>query len=207
MATQSLLPSEVSLRLGQRISSDLPSVTERYFKPRFLLDASGQKGEDQCALFHSNRIVLVTLAPSHPILREGKTATKVNFQVNEKLNRLSNQVSGKWKRGGQKLQKESAMCIVSCADGSEYTLVSTVPGALMEVNDRLTTAPELLTQKPWSSGYIAIVLPPMKLDTMLLDTMVSPDSYVQQRQDSIPDRYLTAEKMPDLPATPLLDDV
>lgn len=39
------------------------------------------------------------------------------------------------------------MCIVSCADGSEYTLVSTVPGALMEVNDRLTTAPELLTQK------------------------------------------------------------
>ncbi|EEC04265.1 hypothetical protein IscW_ISCW003202 [Ixodes scapularis] len=60
---------------------------------------------------------------------------------------------------------------------------------------------------PWSSGYIAIVLPPMKLDTMLLDTMVSPDSYVQQRRDSIPDRYLTAEKMPDLPATPLLDDV
>ncbi|CAN7940164.1 unnamed protein product, partial [Ixodes hexagonus] len=150
MDSQVLLSNEVSLQLGQRVSSEFPSVTERYYKPRFLLDASGQKGEDQCALFHSNRIVLVTLAPSHPILREGKTVSKVDFQVNEKLNRLSNHVSGKWKRGGQKLQKESAMCVVSCSDGSKYTLVSTVPGTLMEANQRLTTAPELLTHKVMS---------------------------------------------------------
>lgn len=159
------------------------------------IDANGKKGHDQCALFHSNRIVLVTLAPSHPIIREKKTVTKVDYQVNEKLNRLNNQVSGKWKKGGQKLQKESALCIVTCSDGEIYTITSTVPGSLIEVNDHLTTSPELLTEKPWSSGYIAIVLPPLKLDTVLLDTMTSPEAYVAARRELIPMCYISDEEM------------
>lgn len=140
-------PASLSLKLGHRISQGFPSVTERYYKPRFLLDANGIEGHDQCALFHSNRIVLVTLAPSHPILRERKVVAKVSYQVNEKLNRLDNQVSGKWKRGGQKLLKESALCIVTCQGGETYTVTSMVPGSLVEVNDHLTTSPELLTEK------------------------------------------------------------
>ncbi|KAL3209032.1 hypothetical protein MRX96_009553 [Rhipicephalus microplus] len=179
-------PQKQSLKLCDRISKSFPSVTERYFKPRFHLDANKKEGHDQCALFHSNRIVLVTLAPSHPIIREKKTVVKVDYQVNEKLNRLNNQVSGKWKKGGQKLQKESPLCIVTCSDGEIYTVISTVPGSLIEVNDHLSTSPDLLTKKPWSSGYIAIVLPPLKMDTMLLDTMMSPEAYVAARRELIP---------------------
>uniref|UniRef100_A0A224YZN5 Protein Abitram n=1 Tax=Rhipicephalus zambeziensis TaxID=60191 RepID=A0A224YZN5_9ACAR len=188
-------PQKQSLKLCDRISKSFPSVTERYFKPRFQLDANGKEGHDQCALFHSNRIVLVTLAPSHPIIREKKTVTKVDYQVNEKLNRLNNQVSGKWKKGGQKLQNESALCIVTCSDGEIYTVTSTVPGSLIEVNDHLTTSPELLTQKPWSSGYIAIVLPPLKMDTKLLDNMMSPEAYVAARRELIPTCYISDEEM------------
>ncbi|XP_077514938.1 protein Abitram isoform X3 [Amblyomma americanum] len=199
-------PTSLSLRLGNRISKSFPSVTERYYKPRFLLDANGQKGHDQCALFHSNRIVLITLAPSHPILKENKAVTKVDYQVNEKLNRLNNQVSGKWKKGGQKLQKESALCIVTCSDGQTYTIVSTVPGSLIEVNEHLTTSPERLTEKTWSSGYIAIVLPPLKMDTMLLDTMTSPEDYVKARRDVIPKCYITDEETFVDPQCPIVEE-
>ncbi|XP_077514937.1 protein Abitram isoform X2 [Amblyomma americanum] len=169
-------------------------------------DANGQKGHDQCALFHSNRIVLITLAPSHPILKENKAVTKVDYQVNEKLNRLNNQVSGKWKKGGQKLQKESALCIVTCSDGQTYTIVSTVPGSLIEVNEHLTTSPERLTEKTWSSGYIAIVLPPLKMDTMLLDTMTSPEDYVKARRDVIPKCYITDEETFVDPQCPIVEE-
>ncbi|XP_077556966.1 protein Abitram isoform X2 [Haemaphysalis longicornis] len=200
-------PASLSLKLGHRISQGFLSVTERYYKPRFLLDANGIEGHDQCALFHSNRIVLVTLAPSHPILRERKVVAKVSYQVNEKLNRLDNQVSGKWKRGGQKLLKESALCIVTCQGGETYTVTSMVPGSLVEVNDHLTTSPELLTEKPWSRGYIAVVLPPMKLDTALLGAMLSPEAYVEARRAAIPECYVTdAETLPDMQPPLVADD-
>ncbi|XP_064455962.1 protein Abitram-like [Ornithodoros turicata] len=190
-------PESLYLRLSNSLRDTLPSVTERYYKPRFKYDANGNAGEDQCILFHSNRIALVTLAPSHPILSQKKEVTKVDFQVNTKLNRLSNYVYGKHKKGAQRLQRTSALCIISCSDGSQYTIVSVVPGKLIEVNERLTECPELVVKKPWSSGYIAIVLPPMNMDVYLLETLTSPQDYIKVRSGTIPEGYLTTEAVPE----------
>jgi len=44
------------------------------------------------------RLCLVTLAPSHSILREKKNVQSVSFQVDKKRNRLESQASGKNKR-------------------------------------------------------------------------------------------------------------
>lgn len=55
MEPEEISMSGLALQLGNRIRESFPNVTERYYKPRFLLDASGNKGEDQCTLFHSNR--------------------------------------------------------------------------------------------------------------------------------------------------------
>eukprot|EP00058_Branchiostoma_floridae_P013972 XP_002599460.1 hypothetical protein BRAFLDRAFT_81039 [Branchiostoma floridae] len=45
-----------------------------------------------------SRVCIVTLAASHPLMADGKTVARVDFQVTEKVNRLDNKVIGKGKR-------------------------------------------------------------------------------------------------------------
>jgi hypothetical protein len=134
------------------------SVTQRYYTPRFCVDGEG-KGEDHLVLFHSNRICLITLAPSHPILKGKKDISKINFQVSANVDRLKNKVSGKGKHGAQFLQPNSPLCYIECEDGSKYTVRSCIQGKLVEMNDALIENPKLLLEKPDAEGYIAIVLP------------------------------------------------
>ncbi|XP_013385567.1 protein Simiate [Lingula anatina] len=136
-----------------------PSVVERYFTPRYKPDVKKVPGEDQCVLVHSNRICVVTVARCHPILSQHKTVCAVNFQVDKKTNRMDNKVTGKGKKGGQWLTELSALCHVTCSDQSTYTLYSCIRGHLVEINENLVRTPGLLTQKPDTDGYIAIVLP------------------------------------------------
>lgn len=137
-----------------RIHSSIPSVTERYFKTKVIPD------KNQCVLIHSNRLCLITIAPTHPILLEGKQIESINFETAGKKSRLNNKVSGKFKRGGQKLKENSIICIIKTADGCEYTIYSCVTGTLVEVNERLLEDPNLLKDKPYAEGYIGIILPP-----------------------------------------------
>lgn len=130
------------------------SVTERYFTPKMIDEYH------QCVLKHSNRLSIITIAPSHPILAKNLTVMSVHFDSTGNENRLCNKVSGKFKKGGQRLKKESVLCTVKCSDECEYTLYSCIPGTLVEVNQRLIENPSLLTEKPWSDGYIGIILPP-----------------------------------------------
>lgn len=134
------------------------SVVDRYFTKRYVTDINKKEGEDQCILMHSNRICVITLAPSHPILMEGKSVMNVNFKVNAHMDRLDNKVTGKAKKGAQMLDSRSLLCFVTCTDGSTYTLRSCIKGGLIEANDQLVDHPELLTQKSSTDGYIAIIL-------------------------------------------------
>ncbi|XP_069680418.1 protein Abitram [Periplaneta americana] len=138
---------------------ELQSVTERYYTPRFCVGREEKEGEDHCILFHSNRICLVTLAASHPVLREKKEISKIDFQVSANVDRLKNKVSGKGKHGAQFLQINSPLCYIECTDNSKYTVQSCIKGKLVEINDALIENPKLLIEKPDAEGYIAIVLP------------------------------------------------
>ncbi|GFT91925.1 protein Abitram [Nephila pilipes] len=137
-----------------RIEPSYLSVTERYFKTRII------PAYDECVLTHSNRLCLITLAPTHPILKENIDVVSVNFGPVGQINRLSNKVSGKFKRGGQRLNEKSVLCSVKCSNDCEYTIYSCISGSLVEVNERLLDNPKLLKEKPWSEGFIGIILPP-----------------------------------------------
>ncbi|XP_063232961.1 protein Abitram [Bacillus rossius redtenbacheri] len=138
------------------------TVTERYFVPRYCVDPNGRQGEDLCVLYHSNKICLVTLAPSHPVVSEQKRVVKVDFDVSGKLNRLENKATGKGKKGAQFLQAMSVLCVVECDDGSRYKVFSCLTGKLVEVNERLVEQPQLVAERPQSEGFVAIVLPNFK---------------------------------------------
>lgn len=137
-----------------RIDSSFPCVTERYFKPRIIPE------NDQCILVHSNRLCLISIAPTHQIFSKNLEIESVDFETVARKNRLNNKVSGKFKRGGQKLKEKSIICVVKTCDGQEYIIYSCVCGTLVEVNEKLIEEPNLLRDKPWSDGYIAIILPP-----------------------------------------------
>lgn len=158
------------------------SMTERYFTPRFVLNASGIEGEDHCVLFHSNKICIVTLAPSHPVLAQQKTVTKLDFQVSTKVDRSKNKVSGKGKHGAQFLQTNSTLCFVECSDGSRYSVCSCVQGKLVEVNENLLTSPGLLTSHPTAEGYIAIVLPNIGKSGKHKDELMTQEEYEKTRK-------------------------
>ncbi|KAK7871184.1 hypothetical protein R5R35_002421 [Gryllus longicercus] len=72
---------------------------------------------------------------------------------------MKNKVSGKSKHGAQCLQSSSPLCFIECEDGSKYTVKSCLKGKLVEMNDNLVDNPNLLVTKPYTEGYIAIVLP------------------------------------------------
>uniref|UniRef100_A0A6G1SP89 Protein Abitram n=1 Tax=Aceria tosichella TaxID=561515 RepID=A0A6G1SP89_9ACAR len=145
-----------------RIIKDYPTPTERYYDIRLVASSRqnyfGEVG-DQCVMFHSNKLCLVTLAPTHPVIAEDKTISKIDFKFegDEKIDRLASQAKGKRKRGGQKLRKNSPICSVSCTDGSKYIVISCVSSRLVEVNTKIMSDPDLIKRRPLSEGYIAII--------------------------------------------------
>lgn len=148
-----------------RILNNYPTPSERYYDIRIIngQDRRSFFGEvgDQCLMFHSNKICLITLAPSHPILAENKTILRVEhtFEGYEKIDRLSSQPIGKSKKGCQKLQKNSPICSLICTDGSKYIVTACIGSKLIEVNQEICNSPELIKEKPLSDGFIAIIQP------------------------------------------------
>jgi len=91
---------------------DYQTVTERYYTNLYKLDTDREKQHDILVLNHSNKICLITLAPSHPILANKLKIKKVNFEVSKKVDRKSNKTQGKSKKGGQILEPTSVLAIV-----------------------------------------------------------------------------------------------
>lgn len=139
------------------INNDYKTVLQRYYTSMYCTNIQDNNIEHQCILFHSNRICLVTIAPSHPIIKENKTIEKIDFTT-ENVDRLKNKVSGKGKRGGQKLEPQSVLCRVECSDNTSYDILSCVKGKLIEINKNLTENPQLLVSKYNTYGHVAIVL-------------------------------------------------
>ncbi|XP_064648649.1 protein Abitram-like [Lineus longissimus] len=153
------------------------SVVERYYVPHYKIDVKMQKGEDMCVLSHSNRLCIITIAPSHPLLLNKKTVTKVDFQVKPGTNLLDNAPKGKYKRGGQGMHDTSRLCTVTCSDETEYIMHTCIRGKLIEVNDSLVENPNWLTEKHNSDGFIAIISPKPRFFKQEMETLLTKEQY------------------------------
>jgi len=151
-------------------------LLERYYTPRYRVDFE-QTGDDFCVLFHSNRICVITLAPSHTVLTQRKRVTQIVYDVSPNVDRRTNTVSGKGKRGAQVLTPSSVVCYLDCSDGSRYAVRSCVPGKLVEMNDQLTENPNLVTERPSDRGYLAIVLPTIQASGRYKEELLTEEQY------------------------------
>jgi len=159
-------------------SGYFPTVTDRYFIPYYKMDVQSL-GDDMCIWIHSNRICMLSLAPSHVILQDNKDIKKVNFKVSDKLDRSLNKVSGKSKHGAQPLQTNSNICTILCLDGQTYIIKCCIIGKLVEVNKALSEDPQLLKKPPHKGGYLAIILPHIKLLESLKQSLLTRDQYIE----------------------------
>lgn len=155
-----------------------PTVTDRYFTPYYKMNVQSI-GDDMCIWIHSNRICMLSLAPSHIILQGNKDIKTVDFRVSNKLDRSLNKVSGKGKHGAQPLQTNSNICTISCLDGQTYVIKCCMIGKLVEVNEALVKNPQLLTKPPHKGGYLAIILPNIKLLENLKQSLLTHDQYIE----------------------------
>lgn len=145
-----------------------------------------RSGEDTCVMMHSNRLCLIGLSYNHPIIKQNKTISKVNFELGPNCNRLENNVSGKGKRGAQILGKISAVCEVQCTDGSAYIVQAGVRGKLVEINERLLTTPQLAATHAQSEGFLAVILPKLHEAEYAVKTLMSRDQYHQFHENDKP---------------------
>ncbi|XP_052866213.1 protein Abitram [Anopheles cruzii] len=147
-----------------------PSIVDRFYT-KFYHVPSNKPDEPQQILFHSNRICLVGLAKEHAAFRKG--IRSVSFEVG-KLDRSENKVSGRKKNGGMVLQADSTLALITCEDNVVYKVRSCVQGKLIEVNNRITTEPEIMKI---DEGYIAIVMPKLEQCQAMKEKFLSPEAY------------------------------
>jgi len=107
----------------------------------------------------------------------GKTIKKIDFQVSENTDRLSNNMTGKGKRGAQIVQAGSTLCKVYCSDGEEHKILSAVPGKLVQMNNQLAKTPNIMLNKPDDVGFIAMVLPQKHKFEKIRDGLLTKEQY------------------------------
>lgn len=175
-------PIEESIDLSEPVRS----VSERYYTPFYRVDANRERRHDLCLLVHSNRIALITLAPSHPVLDQGLVVKSLDCTINKKLDRKNNKAVGKSKKGGQNLFKDSVLCHLETEDGSRYPVEAVCPGKLITMNRAVIAAPQLITTKPQAEGHIAILLPYLGQIQECKDSLLTQPAYTallqQERQ-------------------------
>lgn len=155
----------------------VPSVIDRYYTRWYRADVKGKPCEDHCILQHSNRICVITLAETHPILQNGRAIKSINYKISDGCSRLKNKVSGKSKRGGQFLTDFAPLCRITCTDDTEYTIISCIRGRLLEVNEIILETPSLLLEKPSTEGYIAVILPKFEESKSITENLLSREEF------------------------------
>ncbi|XP_065313620.1 protein Abitram-like isoform X1 [Gordionus sp. m RMFG-2023] len=137
---------------------NLSKLNEKYYTKIIDKDFIGN---DICLLKFSNKIIVITLAPSHPLIISDSKIKNIDFQISKKVNRLKNKVSGKGKKGAQVIKLNSLLCTIETEENI-YKIYPACEGKLIEINENLITNPDLLLQKPDKEGYIAIILPKLE---------------------------------------------
>ncbi|KAF0313775.1 Protein Simiate [Amphibalanus amphitrite] len=153
---------------------------ERYYECRYVLDRR-RPGHDYRLLFHSNGLIALMLAPSHPLVASGATVTGIDFQVTEHTNRLENKVSGKGKRGAQLVTGDAPLFSVTCADGERYVIPACVRGKLVQLNERLRAEPQLLVSDSGGAGFVALILPKLGTSRAQMAGTLQPAEYAARR--------------------------
>jgi hypothetical protein len=129
-----------------------------YLVPQYQLISPKNLFLTLCFLLCS--LCVVGVAPTHVLLQEGRKVVKVNFNVVQSS--LQSNKQRKRKKNVNRtpfVSSQSYLAEITCNDNTTYFVYSCLSGHLLELNENLTDKPHLVSEKPESEGYIAILVP------------------------------------------------
>jgi hypothetical protein len=138
-------------------------------------DADGTPGNDQYVHIQSNRVCIIGLAPSHPIIREQMHIKSVKFA--QSVHAI--EVSGKRKRGLVYVDHRTTLLTVHTVCGKTYGVRAGMRGDVMEVNSALLQLPDLLRSHPASAGHIAVLNLKLKSVLELHASLMPQEDYAE----------------------------
>ncbi|XP_050312921.1 protein Abitram [Anthonomus grandis grandis] len=133
---------------------------ERYYENKYCTAFNTpRKRHDTILRFHSNKLILISIAEGHDIFRNKKVIEKIDFTVNQ-VDRLNINVSGKKKTGAKTLKRGAVLCYLKCRGEDEpYPVYCALTSKLIEVNQLVVRDPQLLVKSYRELGYIAVLNP------------------------------------------------
>lgn len=159
-----------------------PSYIERYFTKYYKLNVKYPKN-DHLLLLHSNKVVICSLAPSHPILDK----TQFKIEKIEFIQQVNEEMSGKHKNNAKNLNVLQALCRITCIKlntepivSAKFTIYSCMNAKLIEINEKLLTEPELLQNKPETHGFLAILFPKLDDINKQLSDLLTESEYLKE---------------------------
>ncbi|KAG9415892.1 Mitochondrial inner membrane protease ATP23 [Aphanomyces cochlioides] len=153
------------------------TMVDRYYTRLYAADIMDKPNEDQFVNMHSNRLCVIGIAPGHCIFTHSLTVTSITYESSVQ----DSKVTGKKKKGGVWLNPDTVVCRVTCSNDQTFSFRSCIRGALIEINDNLTANPTLLTEKPFTLGYLAIVRPKPVEIAEIQASLLHQDEYMEMR--------------------------
>ncbi|CAG8494890.1 16273_t:CDS:2 [Funneliformis mosseae] len=118
-------------KIGEKYENDSLTYLEQYYTKYFLIDSS--------------------LSPTHPLLQSSQKVKSIKF--NEKISQSIN------KKKQIPLEIKREICVITTVSGKKYSIKAGVVGWVIDFNMRLDREYDLLQEKPFTEGYIAIIKP------------------------------------------------
>ena len=136
------LETGTSLPLVRLPGTPPPTPEARYYSRLYLVDARGVSGADFYAHIHSNRVVVLGIAPSHALVRARVPLVDLRFATGTSGTGGRHPLTGvapegKRKRGGHFVDLLETLAVARTEDGVEWPLLSVARGAVVEVNSLL----------------------------------------------------------------------
>eukprot|EP01137_Pigoraptor_chileana_P030396 Opistho-2@16898 len=176
-----------------------PSVIERYYEQFYAVGVKGKEGNDFYIHLHTNRLCVIGLAPSHPIV-QGQLAIK-EVVFDRKKKKQQDRAPGE-KKVIVNVFPDSVLCDIVCDNGLVFPVYAVLPGELMDKNAGLLTNPQLITSKTSTDGYIGIVAPKAADLRKETASFLSPADYERWRAEPRPEAPSVTPSTPAQSADP-----
>jgi len=152
MNSESLINPKYDLILYKEISEtyekDSLAYLEQYYTKYFLIDSNENAAEDFYIYQAPNKLCVIGLAQTHPLLRSQKVKSiKFDEKVSQSIN----------KKKQIPLSVKSEICVITTEEGKNYSIKAGVVGWVIDFNMKLDNYVDLLQKKPFTDGYIAVI--------------------------------------------------
>ena len=124
-----------------------PTPLERQFS-RFY----NREKEQYVHLHKNNSVCMIGLSANHDLVKAG--VSKVEFSKAA----CSSEALGKRKRGALGMRPDTMVCTITVSDGTSHRIDALVNADLVEINQRLSNQPELVSIDPEGAGFLCVAL-------------------------------------------------